>query len=144
MGILTALSAAGLAAGLAISGVTAASAAAPSAAPADITLPSGGVLEHRVTRFCSRVPNLIERAGRAQTRLSGDAGTRGSLAWLKAKQAQAQKNGRRHVVNRLDRVIERRTERLSKLPTVKENLVKAQTECATLDLPAPTPSGSGS
>jgi hypothetical protein len=147
MGITIALitksvAATGLAAGLAVGGVHVASAATPAAAPADITLPSGGVLEHRVTGFCNRVPNLIKRVDQAQTRLSGDADTKGSLAWLKARQAKAEKNGRAQVVNRLDRRIERRTERLAKLPGWKKKLTAAQSECATLDLPAPSASPS--
>jgi hypothetical protein len=151
MGIITAISATGLAAGLALTGAHVASAstgasASTSAATASITLPSGGVLEQRVTNFCGRVPKLIERADKAQVRIGADAGTKGSLAWLKAKEAKAKAAGHKRVVNRLDRVIDRRTKRLAKLPEVKTKLSRANTECGTLDLPTPsaTPSATGS
>jgi hypothetical protein len=133
MGIITALSATGLAAGLAFTGVS-----AGNAASTGVTLPEGGVLEQRVTKFCNRVPDLLERVDRAGTRISGDADTPGSLEWLKARKAKAEENNRERVVNRIERRIERRTERLAKLPELKEKLTKARSECATLDLPAPS------
>jgi hypothetical protein len=144
MGIITALSATGLAVGLALTGAHMASASTAASTSASITLPSGGVLEQRVTKFCNRVPTLIQRADKAQTRISGDADTKGSLAWLKARQAKAEANGNKRVVNRLDRVIDRRTERLAKLPELKTELSKANDECATLDLPTPSASPTGS
>lgn len=151
MGIVTALSATGLAAGLTFTGaltggasaapiqaapLQAAPIAAPAAPAADVTLPPGGVLEKRVTTFCGRIPKLLERADKAQTRISGDAGTKGSLAWLKARQAKAETNQHPRVLKRVDRKIERRTQRLAKLPELKTRLAAAQKECATLDLPA--------
>jgi hypothetical protein len=135
MSIITAVSAAGLAAGLVFTGVANASA---SPSNADITLPSGSVLAQRVTTYCGRVPNLIERAEKAQTRISGNADTQGSLAWLNAKKTKATTNKHPRVVKRLDRVIARRTKRLAKLPTIESNLKQAQTECSSLNLPAPS------
>jgi hypothetical protein len=128
MRIITALSATGLAAGLALTGAQAAN--------ADVTLPPGGALEQRITSFCGRVPDLLERIDKAQTRIGADAETKGSLSWLKAKQAKAEAKGRKRVVKRLERRIDRRTERLAKLPKLKQKLTAAQTECATLDLPS--------
>ena len=148
MRVITTVSAVGLAAGLALTGAHVANAstqAAPvvaSAPRADITLPSGGVLEHRVIRFCGRVPKLIERAGQAETRLNGDADTKGSLAWLQAREAKATANHHPRVAKRIERRIERRTARLKKLPEIKTRLATADKECATLDLPTPTPSSS--
>jgi hypothetical protein len=128
MSIITAVSAAGLAAGLALTGASAAS--------ADVTLPSGGILEQRVTTFCGKVPDLITKVDKAQTRINGDADTKGSLAWLKAKQAKATANNHPRIADRIGLRIKWRTERLAKLPEVKANLTKAKSECATLDLPA--------
>jgi hypothetical protein len=152
MGLITALSAAGLAAGLAVTGATAAAASAPaSSAPAasaaaDITLPSGSILAQKVTRYCARVPDLQARAVKAQARLSGSAGTKGSIAWLKAREAAQQKKGHPAVVNRIDKIVTRRTARLAKLPTVESNLAKAKTQCAGLNLGSgsSTPSGTPS
>ena len=133
MGIITAVSAAGLAAGLALTGATVASAATSASAPASVTLPSGGILEQRVTTFCGKVPDLLTKVDKAQARINGDAGTKGSLAWLKAKQAKA-KHPR--IADRLELRIKWRTERLAKLPEIKTNLTKAKSECANLDLPS--------
>lgn len=127
MGIITALSATGLAAGLALTGANAAS--------ASVTLPTGGALEQRVTKFCGRIPDLLERVDKAQTRISADAETKGSLAWLEARKDAAQTLDRDQIVRRVERRIERRTERLAALPEVKEQLIAAQGECADLDLP---------
>jgi len=113
---------------------------AGNAATASITLPDGGVLEQRVTKFCGNVPDLLERLDKASARISGDADTKGSLAWLKVKQAKAESTDHPRVAKRIERRIERRTERLAKLPELKKKLTAAQGECATLDLP--TPSGS--
>ena len=128
MGIITALSATGLAAGLALTGAQTAS--------ASVTLPPGGALEQRITSFCARVPDLLERVDKAQTRMNAGAETKGSLAWLKAKQAKAEGANHKRVVKRLGRKIDRRTERLAKLPQIKQKLTAAKAECATLDLPA--------
>ena len=135
MSISTALGATGLAFGLVLTG-----AGAGHAADTGLTLPPDGVLEKRITAFCGRVPTLLERVDRATTRISGDADTKGSLAWLKAKRATAEGKGAKRVVRRIDRRIERRTERLAKLPEVKAKLTAARQECETLDLPAPSAS----
>jgi len=151
MRLITTISTVGLAAGLAftgaqVAGATSPAAAAPvaSATPAGITLPSGGVLEQRITGFCHRVPNLIQRADQAQARINADAGTRGSLAWLKARKAKATANHHPLVVKRIERRIDRRTERLARLPELKTKLAAATTECASLNLPTPTPTASAS
>ena len=131
MGIITALSATALAAGLAVTGAVSAQATS-----ASVTLPPGGVLEQRLTTFCTRVPDLLERVDKASARISGDSDTKGSLEWLKARQAKAESNNHPRVVKRIERRIDRRTERLAKLPELKQKLTAAKGECATLDLPA--------
>jgi len=133
MNLITMLTATGLAAGLAFTGAVSSQAAGPG-----VTLPPGGELEHRVTRFCARVPDLLKRADQAQTRISGDATTKGSLEWLKARQADAESHDRDRMAARIERRIERRTDRLAALPERTKNLTAAQDECATLDLPAPS------
>jgi hypothetical protein len=137
MSIITAVCATGLAAGLVLTGVSAAT-----ASPADITLPPGGVLEQRVIHFCDRVPTLIERADKAQLRITAGADTKGSLAWLRARRAIAVSKKHPRVVKRLDAIIVRRTERLNKLPTLEAKLKTAQSECSTLALPTPATSSS--
>jgi len=127
MGMIAALSAAGLAAGLALTGAPAATAA---------TIRDDGVLHQRLERFCTRVPHLIERGEKVQPRLAGDAETRGSLAWLQARIDKAESESRDRAVKRLERRLERRTELAARLPERLETLRKAQTECAAAGLGA--------
>jgi hypothetical protein len=134
MKLMTVIASTGLAAGLAIGGVAVASATSspdPSSSGA-VTLPAGGVLEKRVTTFCEHAPALAQRAERAQTRLSGDASVKGSLAWLKARQAKVDAQKHPRAQKRLDTVVERRSKRLARLPQRQKDLATAQSECATL------------
>ena len=125
MGLIAAVSAAGLATGFALTGVPAASAT---------TIPEDGVLHQRLERFCTRVPHLVERVEKVQPRLAGDADTQGSLAWLRARIDRAEEQDLQRVVRRLERRLERRTELAERLPERLENLRKAQTECAAAGL----------
>lgn len=125
MGMIAALSAAGLTAGLALTGTPAASAT---------TIPDDGVLQQRLERFCTRVPNLIERGEKLGPRLAGDAGTRGSLKWLQAKIDQAEREDLPGLARRLERRLERRTELSQKLPERLDALAEAKTECAAVGL----------
>ena len=118
MGTIAALSAAGLAVGLALTGAPDASAT---------TLPEGGVLQQRLEAFCTRVPHLIERGEKVQPRLAGDADTKGSLAWLRARVDKAEEQGRDRAVRRLERRLERRTELAERLPERLERLRTART-----------------
>jgi hypothetical protein len=127
MGMIAALSAAGLATGLALTGTPAASAT---------TIPDDGVLQQRLERFCTRVPHLIERGEKLQPRLAGDADTKGSLKWLQAKIDRAEQEDLQFVVRRLERRLERRTELAQKLPERLDALRTAQTECAAAGLGA--------
>src|SRR3954468_17434359 len=127
MGMIAALSAAGLAAGLALTGAPAASAT---------TIPDDGVLHQRLESFCTRVPHLIERGEKLQPRLAGDADTKGSLKWLQARVDRAEKEVRQRAVKRLERRLERRTELSQKLPGRLDMLRKAQTECTAAGLGA--------
>jgi chromosome segregation ATPase len=125
MGMIAALSAAGLATGLALTGAPTASAA---------TVPDDGVLHQRLEAFCTRVPQLVERAEQARPRLAGDAGTKGSLEWLKARVEKAEGEQRQAAVRRLERRLERRTQRAERLPERIEKLKQAQAECTASGL----------
>lgn len=125
MGAIHALAATGLAGGLVVTAV----------APAQATtLPEDGVLQQRLERFCERVPNLIERAEKLQPRLSGDADTRGSLAWLRGRVEDAEAAGFQRQSRRLADRLQRREELVAKLPERIENLRQAHGECKTAGL----------
>ena len=77
------------------------------AAVAAVTLGAGTVnaqapdeaeLGPRIERACKRVPNLQLRTDRLLTRITGDAETVGSLAWLDARIATAEERGRDELV----------------------------------------------
>jgi hypothetical protein len=125
MGTIAVLSAAGLAAGLALTGAPAASA---------VTLPDDGVLHQRLERFCTRVPDLIERGEKLGPRLAGDAETRGSLKFLQARIDRNEKEGHQWAAKRLEVRLERRTVLSQKLPAKLDALRKAKTECAAAGL----------
>jgi hypothetical protein len=129
MGLITALSAAGLAVGVALTG-------APTASASVADIPDDGVLHQRLESFCTRVPHLIERGGKLQPKLAGDANTRGSLKWLQARVDKAESEHRDAAVRRLERRLERRTTLAEKLPERLENLKKAQSECTAAGLGA--------
>lgn len=138
MKLITVIASTGLAAGLAIGGVAVASATSSpspsSSSSSAVVLPPGGVLANRITTFCAHAPARAERAAKAQQRLSGSATTKGSIAHLKARQAKIDDKHPK-AAQRLGKVVDRRTDRLTKLPERRKNLAAAQTECSTLSLP---------
>jgi hypothetical protein len=48
----------------------------------------------RVERFCENIPVHEERISERLARIQGDADTRGSIAWLEGKKAEAEEAGR--------------------------------------------------
>jgi hypothetical protein len=123
--------AAGLAAALALVPM-----AAPGASAAD-----GTRLEARMTKACQRVPPAIERTRKLQQRLGAEAGTRGSLAWLAARQARAAANDKDDRAQLLASRLEFRRELAGILPDRLTWLQQAQARC---DRKAANPSGGAS
>jgi hypothetical protein len=56
--------------------------------------PEGDDLRPRLERVCLRIPNMQIRTDNVLARISGDASTRGSLAWLDVKISEAEANER--------------------------------------------------
>jgi hypothetical protein len=127
MGLVTALSAAGLSAALAFTVAPTASASSPG-------IPDDGVLHQRLEHFCTRVPHLVERGGKLQPKLAAGADTKGSLKFLQARIDKAEQEKRTAAARRLERRLERRTKLAQKLPERLENLKQAQSECTAAGL----------
>jgi hypothetical protein len=126
--------AAGLAATLAVVPMV-----APSATASD-----GEQLHQRMSKACGRVPQLLARTEKLQGRLSADASTRGSLAWLAAQQAKASANGHADRAQMLASRLTFRRELAGILPDRLTWLRQAQAICERKAAnPAPT-SGSSS
>jgi hypothetical protein len=80
---------------------------------------------------CARVPNAVTRTQNLQKRLAADASTRGSLAWLGAKVAAAEKADRAELATTLKNRLAFRTELAQFLPHRLALLQKASsTVCA--------------
>lgn len=118
----------GLAAGPAVAapGAPAAAALVADATkdPADV---NDGALMKRLQRACDRIPNLLTRSDRLQTRLAGDASTRGSIAHLEARIAKAKAAGRADLATALENRLKVRKDLQDLLPTRIEQLEKART-----------------
>jgi hypothetical protein len=86
----------------------------------------------RVDLLCARVPNAVQRTQNLQARLAGDASTQGSLAWLSAKAAAAEKANRDELATVLKNRLAFRTQLAQFLPHRLELLQKAaSTVCAS-------------
>lgn len=86
-------------------------------------------VEERLDRACARVPDLTTRLENALERINGDAETRGSIAWLEAKAAEAGENGREQLADLIEIRIEIRTERIDVLELRLDFLAVAAEAC---------------
>lgn len=86
-----------------------------------------GKLMQRLERACDRIPNLLTRSEKLQTRLAGDASTRGSIAHLQARIAKVQAAGKTDLATALQNRLKVREDLQDLLPTRIEQLKKAQT-----------------
>jgi hypothetical protein len=86
-------------------------------------------IEERLDRACARVPNFTTRVENALERINGDAETRGSIAWLEAKAAEAEENGREQLADLIEIRIEIRTKRIDVLELRLDFLAVAAEVC---------------
>ncbi len=76
--------------------------------------------EQSVAVCTTRIPGILSRIDRVTTRIGADAATRGSTAWLQARQDRAEAAGRVEEADRLQRRIDRRPEQLDRLAEAEE------------------------
>jgi hypothetical protein len=85
-------------------------------APVTVTLS-----QELVTRLCERrLPKIEARTDRLITRITGDADTRGSAEWLRAKAARERDAGRETSARLLDERAERRAGRVDELKRIQQ------------------------
>lgn len=103
---------------LAGSGTALADGPGTSAAQGPITLSP-----EQATYVCTqRIPAILSRVDRVTTRINADASTRGSTAWLKARHDKAQTAGRTDVADRIQKRIDGRSDKLTKLADAKKRV----------------------
>jgi hypothetical protein len=83
----------------------------------------------RLEKACARVPVITERVDALIARLEGDAGTKGSLAWLQARIDSATAAGRAQLVTVLQNRLEVRTARLELLHERRDALAHVAQIC---------------
>ncbi len=75
----------------------------------------------QVQNLCEkRLPKIEQRATRLLDRIQGDASTRGSVEWLKAKAAKERDAGRETSAQLLDERADRRAGRVDQLNKIKQ------------------------
>lgn len=117
---------AAITAGLALTGT--ATAAAQTDEPVTITLSA-----EQVQHLCeNRLPKIEKRADRLLTRINGDAQTRGSAQWLRARAATEREAGRETSAQLLDERADRRLGRVDDLTKIKQWAADFRTDhCGT-------------
>ncbi|MCI0426149.1 MAG: hypothetical protein L0Z49_06385 [Actinobacteria bacterium] len=86
----------------------------------------------RLERFCENVPDHIERVEERLARIQGDADTRGSIAWLEVKQAEAEEAGRDNLATMIGHRIAIKTELIDVLEARLAALADAEVFCEEL------------
>jgi hypothetical protein len=113
---------AAITAGLALTGT--ATATAQTDEPVTITLSA-----EQVQHLCEkRLPKVEKRVDRLLTRINGDAQTRGSAEWLRAKAATEREAGRETSAQLLDERADRRLGRVDDLTKIKQWVTDFQTD----------------
>lgn len=78
-----------------------------------------------------RIPALLARIDKLTARINGDATTKGSTAWLQAKETQARAAGDAALADLIDLRVTHRADRLSELARAKTAIEGVQTkDCA--------------
>ena len=77
----------------------------------------------QATYVCTqRIPAILTRVDRVTTRINADASTRGSTAWLTARHDKAQTAGRTDVAARIQKRIDERPGKLTRLADAKKRV----------------------
>jgi hypothetical protein len=88
--------------------------------------------DHSTSAVCAhRLPAALARIDKVTARINGDAGTRGSTAWLTAKADQARQAGFGALADLLDARVASRPDRLVELAELRGDVQDVQAEdCA--------------
>ena len=79
----------------------------------------------QATFVCTqRIPAILSRIDRVTTRINADATTRGSTAWLQAREDKAKTAGHTDVADRIQKRIDARPARLDRLADAKKRVTE--------------------
>ena len=79
----------------------------------------------QATFVCTqRIPTILSRIDRVTTRINADATTRGSTAWLQAREDKAKTTGHTDVADRIQKRIDARPARLDRLADAKKRVTE--------------------
>ena len=79
----------------------------------------------QATFVCTqRIPTILSRIDRVTTRINADATTRGSTAWLQAREDKAKAAGHTDVADRIQKRIDARPARLDRLADAKKRVTE--------------------
>lgn len=115
------LVAAGVATGALVVGTGTAFADAPP--PSTAAAAAGPATQRTCT---DRIPALLARIDKVTARITGDAATRGSTAWLKDKESKARAAGDGALADLLDARVAHRQDRLDQLAAAKRTVQDIQ------------------
>ncbi len=118
------------AAGVTLAATAVLATAAPASATAEPKVDEERLAE-RLELACSRVDLATDRVGDRLERLTGDADTIGSVAWLESRLDQARENDREQLVERLELRLDVRRELTDVLRARSDALAEAAEFCAT-------------
>lgn len=83
-------------------------------------------------KICTeRIPKLLAKIDKVTAKINGDAGTKGSTAWLQAKETEARSSGRTALADLIQARISNRSHRLSDLAAVKTQVEAVQKKDCT-------------
>jgi hypothetical protein len=108
----------------------AASANADSPSPSTSTSSSTDALNPaRAKKVCARLPKVTAKVDKALSRIQGGADTKGSVAWLNAKAAKADTDGKTALANVYRARAKARTDRVTVLQDRKTALAQTASWC---------------
>jgi hypothetical protein len=111
-------------AGLLVAGGGSAWADEPAPTPAPITLSA-----EQSAQVCNvRIPKLLDRIAKLQTRIAGDASTAGSTARLQQRLQQAKDAGRTEVVDRIQKRLDNRPQQVDRLASATTRIEQFRDE----------------
>jgi hypothetical protein len=78
-------------------------------------------------KICTeRIPKLLAKIDKVTAKINGDASTKGSTAWLQAKETAARSSGRTALADLIQAHVSNRAQRLTDLANVKSEVLKVQ------------------
>ncbi len=79
-----------------------------------------------------RIPELLTKIDKVTARINGDASTKGSTAWLQARETRARAAGHTALADLIAAKVSDRAQRLTELAHIKDEVTRVQsTDCGS-------------